>query len=180
MNGHAILGAILQDRLLEQLGPRGGVLVLREQAKNAKLRNIKVSGLAADSVVVKPDDAPPNEKLLKSAKGQLRQCDYVIFTTVQGAGHVLFIELKSTRWQDGEIAEKFKGSECLMDYCASIAEKFHGSSLMQDYKKYFILFYKIPIQKRPTRPSPPRTSGNSANTFKRYPNPGDIRIKELL
>jgi len=116
---------------------------------------------------------------LTDANGIQRRCDYVIINAVDGTATILFVELKSTNIGRDELYEKFRATECFIDYCDSIARKFFGRSITKGCKKRFVVFYLAPsIAKTPTRPI---TSNYDRPDNPRYvANPNRPKLKQLM
>jgi len=108
-----------------------------------------------------------------------KRCDYVIMNNTGGNVKIIFIELKSLNVTKENLFEKFKATECFMDYCESIAKRFFSGTIVLGCEKRFVVFYLVPnLAKAPTRPE--SLSHNKPENAKFIPNPHKIKLKQLL
>lgn len=179
-----ILRSLILDDLFTALLPKDGTYSakLRENDPSAKLKVVFVNSLPCDAVVLHFDkcrDTRPRS-LFKGGSGPLSCCDYVLLIQWANQRVALFVELKSKKLR--RITEKFKASECLLDYCdAALNRFFEQQRLLAQYRRGFIVFHLAPLNKRPTRPTI-RPEGESADQFLKYPNPSPqgVSLNELM
>jgi len=175
-----ILRDVLNDGLFIQLEPDGQEYTVKlvEKDPSAKLKKVILEGLHANTVILKIDKTN-TQKVFKAGRGQLKRCDYLIFTKINNRRYAFFIELKS-RNKD-EYIKQFKGAECIVDYCDSVLNRFYNKTgLLAQFEKRFVLFYKTSIDKRPTRPSPPVMKNDSPEKSYKYSDPHTVRIDNLV
>jgi len=116
---------------------------------------------------------------LNSTNGFQKRCDYVIMNNTGGNVKIIFVELKSLHIGKKEVFEKFKATECFLDYCESIAKRFFNKTIMSGYAKRFVVFYLAPsLTKTPTRPK--SSNHNKPENAKFIPNPRRPNLKQLL
>ena len=151
---------------------------LEEKDKEAKLKKVKISGLGADCVVLKPDAANAN---WFNGDGPNRRCDYLILAEQNNRKYALFIELKSGSYNRDRIAMQFKGAVCLLNYCEAVIEHFEDlPNCLDQYEYRFVVFYKAPsMTKLPSRPalSEPNLKPETALFM---PDPIAIDITQLI
>ncbi|MEO5357244.1 MAG: hypothetical protein H7844_08095 [Nitrospirae bacterium YQR-1] len=155
-NDLSVFNDLIVNNILVQFGMKNGKLfaVLKESGTETKLKKVEISDIPENSVLIKLDGYEEPKTLFKSNKGQLKRCDYVLLTRVGNQGIMLFIEMKSQRFSDKDIEKQFKGALCVMDYCNAVLNRFHNKEdILSLFEKRFIVFYTLPIPKRPTRPA---------------------------
>lgn len=118
--------------------------------------------------------------LFQSGRGQLKRCDYVICTKIGGQKYLVFIEMKHKEHSGTEIIKQFKGAECLVDYIESVLQRFYGVESLQKYEKRFVLFYKVPIHKRPTIPKKGQRKNNVPEQYTRKVVTEPLPIKWVI
>ena len=183
MTDGSVLQALFSSSLIEKSGEENGrcFVTLREEGKDATLRNFRLFDLSKDAVIIKLDDSGVPHGLFSGDKGECRRCDYVVFTSLQGKKLMLFVELKSTKIDKSDVIKQFKSSECIMDYCNSVSNIFYArQKLFDEYEKRFVLFHKVRLAKRPTIASSPVIRGRTAEKFGKFPNPINPSIAKLF
>jgi len=116
---------------------------------------------------------------LNSTNGFQKRCDYVIMNNTGGNVKIIFVELKSLHVGKQEVFEKFKATECFMDYCESIAKRFFNKNVMSGCVKRFVVFYLAPnLAKTPTRPK--LSNHNKPENAKFIPYRRRANLKQLL
>ncbi|MBF0163810.1 MAG: hypothetical protein HQM01_04750 [Magnetococcales bacterium] len=121
-------------------------LEIQEEADNAELRRVEVYGLETDESYKFFDDAGQRFVCYLRDGSHQRVCDTVIITTYNNIDYLIFVEVKSRSFNTVQVVEKFKSSDCFMDYCSCILKRFHGDSLLDQLKRRFILFH-LPRQR---------------------------------
>ncbi|PIE03505.1 MAG: hypothetical protein CSA81_01825 [Acidobacteria bacterium] len=153
---------------------------LKENSPHAKLKQIDILGVPANSILIKLDEYAQPSTLFKNDKGQRKRCDYILFFHIQNQGIVLFIELKSNKVKNPEVIRQFKGSECVLDYCNATLKRFHNhDTLLENFSKRFIVFYKPRISKKRTRPMIKPNNTIPENALK-YPATKNISLKSII
>jgi len=115
--------------------------------------------------------------LYQRGEGQLKRCDYVIFTEIGKQKYLVFIEMKHKDCDNNKIIQQFRGAECLVDYIDSVLHRFYGVKSLQEYKKRFVLFYKVPIPKQPTRPKKAQGKNDAPERYvRKVVNTGPLAI----
>ena len=153
----------LSDAMREMLNPgriltiTTGEVLLEEPGPAATLRTVCVHELPNEAMVLRMDGTVA-QKLVHSARGENRRCDFVLFLEYQGHKYAIFTELKSGENDavGDDIVQKFLGTDCILDYCASILDRFYSvPKAWADYERRYVLMYKAPsMSKLPTRFSP--------------------------
>jgi hypothetical protein len=116
---------------------------------------------------------------LTGTNGFQKRCDYVIMNENKGEVKIIFVELKSSNDARKELFEKFKATECFMDYCESIAKRFLDKSILENCEKRFVAFYLVPsMAKTPTRQG--SSIHNKPENAKFIANPSRTKLKQLL
>lgn len=157
------------------------IVTLSEKGKDAKLKRLKVSGLSADAVVLRLDKTHL-DTIFKGGRGQCKRCDYVIFSEHNQQPYVVFVEMKSTSLSEHHYVQQFKGAECLVDFMDSVMSRFYEENgLLAKRKKRFVVVYKLPIGKTPTRPEKAvrNSSPEDALTYALDYAEGDVPCAEL-
>jgi len=161
--------------------PSGDAVRLREPKSPMKEVVVKVEN-PDRTLVLRIDKAKVNG-LFQRGRGQLKRCDYVIFTEIGGQRYLVFAEMKNKEDDGEEIVRQFKGAECLLDYVDSVLRRFYEeSSLLREYEKRFVLFYKTSIRKGPTRPRKKAGKNRKPEQYLRRPvsNQGLVQAKEIV
>ena len=134
---------------------------------------------AINSVWFSSDQKKYRCPFVKDIKGIQKRCDYVLFAHLKRALYILFIELKSANLLKSEISEKFRATECFIDYCDSIAKRFFGGSILKGCLKRFVVFHLAPsINKTPTRPIKSNHSKPENPLY--FANPDKPKLSQLL
>ena len=116
---------------------------------------------------------------LTDTNGFQKRCDYVILNESGRKVKMIFVELKSLNVTKQKLIEKFRATECFMDYCESISKRFFCRSILSSCEKRFVVFYLAPsLAKTPTRPQ--SSSHNEAEHAKFIANPRKTKLRELL
>jgi hypothetical protein len=154
---------------------------LKETRKNAMLREVTIMDLPNDSIVLKIDKFEQPKTLFKGKNGECKRCDYILALAKENRRFLLFIEMKSGRFNNAEVQQQFKGSECVMDYCDAVLERFHGhDDVFKKYEKRFVIFYKPNLAKRTTQPFRKPAQNDSPEKALKYPSPHNPSINILL
>jgi hypothetical protein len=134
-------------------------VILYEREQNAILNTLCVDDLPPDTIVLKMDKTIV-QNLLKTP-GVGRRTDYILLFKTAEKKYIVHAELKSSRRNDDtEVMEKFKGTDCILDYCESIMGSFHGyQNGFSGFERRYVLCYKTPsISKLPSRPHVPHSN----------------------
>jgi len=181
MNRLSSLKSLLVDSLFELVVPKSGWTFARLTEKDhpGGAYEIRVNGVAENSILLKMDKVPQPKCIFKGSKGERRRCDYLLFTVFNGNPIILFMELKSKRGNIAESSRQFKGALCFIDYCDSALRHFHGQlNLLGGLGKFFVVFYHMPLNKKPTNhfvsPRKPNTEPDTAFLCAYPPNHIDI------
>jgi hypothetical protein len=155
---------------------------LRESGRNSRLRQVDIYDVPDGSILIKLDQFDPPNSLFKSNRGQCRRCDYALVTTVGSRDVLLFVEMKSGRIDNREIEQQFKGAECVIDYCDAALDRFYAqNNLLKNHIKRFVVFYKLSMSKRTTRPkkSPSHRNDTPERAYK-YSDPVCPSLQTLV
>lgn len=133
-------------------------ITLEERGDEAALRNIDVSGLTPDYLVLKPDES--RIQFFASGYGS-KQCDYILLSEFNGEKVAVFVELKSNvgdhsaiattpqQDADGEYDDyvtQLISSSCLLDYLHSVLVNFCNCDVLgKDYKRYYVVLHNKDI-----------------------------------
>ena len=96
-----------------------------------------------------------------------------------GKVKMIFVELKSSNIAKEVLIEKFRATECFMDYCESISKRFFSRSILRRCEKRFVVFYSVPtLAKTPTRSE--LSTHNKPENAKFIANPRRTKLRQLL
>jgi len=180
MEGLDILKIALHDGLFVGIGKTDGKAEVKliEKDKGAKLREVTLTNLPIESIVLKLDKTPIHRVF--KGKGPNKRCDYLILTKLIDKDIALFIEMKSTNYDEDDCLAKFKGTECLMNYCNSVLYKFYNKkNVISKFDNRFVIFYKTSINKHLTRQKRIAKNDTPENAFL-YPDPHVVSIEWLI
>lgn len=116
-----------------------------EERNEAKLKKLKISGLAPGMLLLEIDEGRKRDKaaacmspLFKDdgVHNQNRACDAVLLRKADGGLHVCYIELKSDSHCGYE--GQFKSTFCFMRYVAALAKEFCGCTLHFSRERYVV------------------------------------------
>lgn len=170
---------IIEETIREANGRR--YVRLKELAPDAKLKHVDLYDLPVESMLLKLDLSSPPNSLFKGTKGECKRCDYLLITHFNDRKILLFIEMKSRSFKEGDVVKHFKASECITDYAASVLKRFFSlSSFFDDYEKRFVVFYKRPVAKSHLRPSNGGNRNKTPETMLKYPSPHAPTLSALL
>lgn len=167
-----LLEDLLVDEMFESIVPKSGMrcVHLKETAADARLKRVVVSGIPDKALLLKPENFEEPRSLFKGTHGERSRCDYLLMCMYNGKPILLFIEMKSSdRKKDREIAQQFKGAECLLDYCAAVLKRFRGEDVCFDaFEKRFVVLYceRQPLRKRPTRAPKPTVADSPDKPYR--------------
>lgn len=180
---HDILGQISSSPVNNRRFTR-----LKELGIDARLKTVDLMDIPDDSVVLKMDTYQPPSTLFQGHKGNLfrghkgenKRCDYVVITSLDSRDILLFIEIKSSHFNDNEVQQQFMGAECAIDYCNAVLKRFYKrDGYFDSFDKRFVVFYKAgSISKTPTRIESPNNIFPSG--YLKYPNPHEPSIRKLV
>lgn len=134
--------------------------------------------LPSDAIVVKIDSFSSPDNIFIGSKGERKRADYVIISEKKKC--VLYIELKLTKDNWGQIVKQLKGAECFLKYCQEIGKSFWDEkSFLTDYKHRFVSIAHTSISKRPTRITKTEIHDTPESALK-WDWPKDIPFNELV
>lgn len=176
---HNYLKSIINQGLVESIAHNKASL--KENAKDAELKLVKVANIPAGTVLLRTDKID-TQTLFESEKGENKRCDYLLVTDQK----LFFIELKtnskaSEKYRD-ECIMKFNAVDCLSDYIDSVLERIHKKSkFFHNLEKRYILFYKAPPITKTTTTKEKQESNVTAEKMLAVPiqNEGEIDISFL-
>jgi hypothetical protein len=118
------------------------VYTLKEHEPNAKLKEVKLTYLPKNSIVIKLDGAPGFDTLFTSREyPALQRCDYIILTAYATQNYVIYIELKSDKPRCKKISDQFKGATCFLDYLQSFVVRLAKYSTgFSGFEQRFVCF----------------------------------------
>jgi hypothetical protein len=132
-------------------------IVLKEADHSAKLKEVIITDVPDNSIVIKIDYGKEQEQnIFRNEKGERKRCDYLLIAAPDKSNKIilLFVEMKSNTFTQDEISQKFKASECLFDYIISMLKRFHDTEIkLDECKKRFVLFQTKRLDKRITHPT---------------------------
>ena len=149
-----LLTQLFLDDIIVNISQKDGryFVRLKEQGKDAKLRQVDIYGIESDVILLNMDKYKNQQYVFKGQLGENKRCDYLLLTEIHGKKIMLFIELKSKTFKNSEVIKKFKATECFINYCHDILNKFLNNNSLKEYIKLYVLFYKHNTSKRRTRP----------------------------
>jgi hypothetical protein len=154
---------------------------LKETRKNADLREVTIMDLPNNSIVLNIEKFEQPKTLFKGKMGECKRCDYILILTDNKQKILLFVEMKSGRFNKAEVQQQFKGAECVIDYCDAVLDRFHSQNgLFKSYEKRFVIFYKPSLAKRTTQPFKMPAKNDSSERALKYPSPHNPSINTLL
>jgi len=157
--------------------PNAELVERQNRKKPAALQKVKVEKLPQGSVWFSVDNKKEWSPYLKDTPKINKRCDYVILSKVDEVVHLIFVELKSGSVSD-DISEKFKSTECFMDYCESICKRLFAMPFLKTAQKRFVVFAKGAEQKTPTRFN--GVLHDQPETPKLIINPNRVKFKQLI
>ena len=163
------------------------ILKIKEEALDAKLKVIKITGLNVKSTFAFKLDIEKKQLspyLNRSKKNINKGCDAIIITiTEKGKGYLFICELKSYSHKDHEVIAKMENSSLFLDYVNTIFKKFCNIKTggLEAFSKKYILFHLVKINKRTSRPKQNITHEtiNNLAVYKAY-NYHQINIGKLI
>ena len=102
---------------------------LEESDPAAKTPKIQLTGIPQNSILLNIDQDTTQPTFLADKLHLRHRCDYVLLTHINEKDTIIFFELKSKNYKDGEITGKFRTSLCLLDFLAKISDVFYGHSI---------------------------------------------------
>ena len=118
---------------------------LEESDSTAKTPKIQLTGIPSNSILLKIDHKATQPTFLADNLHLRHRCDYVLLTHLKGKDTIIFFELKSKNYKDGEVTGKFKTSSCLLDFFAKISEIFYNHEIAfadgESIVKRYVLIY---------------------------------------
>ncbi len=177
------LKELLVDKIQIDIAEKNGrrFARLKENDPSAKLKKVDIYDIPQGSILIKVDEyCTLPDTIFKDNEGQRKRCDYVLVSSINGNNLILFIELKSANIRKADVERQFKGAECIIDYCDAALNRFHNQSdLLKGHKKRFVIFYYIPLNKKPTRQKILKRNDAPENAY-RYPNPQCPSLNSLV
>ena len=150
-----MLREMLQDGRM--VAVTNGETLLVESEPEAGLKTVCVDGVPAEAIVLRMDSTAV-QRLIRSARGENRRCDFTLFLDDQGKQFLVHVELKTGEHDAAgpQLLEKFRGTDSILDYCESILWRFYGTpTAFKGYARRYVYMYKAPsISKMPTRTNP--------------------------
>lgn len=145
----------------------GNRIDLIESERTARLKSINIINIAENAIVVHADGFQLNT-ILKEKKPFSKTCDYLIVVK----DTIYFIELKShenaPEKKKGDVLDKFKTIECIVDLIDSIITRFSKNQFrLTSLNKKFVLFYLNPTLAK-TRTSLKKSKPSINNSPERF------------
>ena len=110
---------------------------LTERNNLSKLRKLTVSSVPKDTIMLplqeysKLDIGVSLKKILNSAPGVFKCCDYLLISLKKEKLYMIFIEMKTGQIVSSDIRNQFKGASCFIEYCNAIIEHFYNTPLIK-------------------------------------------------
>jgi hypothetical protein len=183
MGKWAELEELIASGIIVQTGEKNSrkFVRLKELDPDAKLKEVDVYDLSDDAVVIKIDQKDKTDSIFKGNRGEKKRCDYAIFTLIGDKGIILFIEIKSGTIKKSKIEDQFKGGLCVLAYIEETLNQFFDrSNYFQDCERFFVVFYRKNIDKKPTRPEKPKKKNDTPRDFFRCASTSNPSIKSLI
>ena len=127
-------------------------LILKERDRSNPYE-IELKGVPIGSLLLKIDNFDSPRRFLVNKNGLHKRADFALINKDK----IIFIELKSGKFNTKEIKRQFYGGKCVIDYCASIGKHFFNDPnflVPAIQSQYCVLLFKNrnSIKKRPTGP----------------------------
>ena len=142
------------------------------------LHRVKIEMLPSGTAWFCVDSKKPWSPYLNQTQGINKRCDYVIVSQENNTAYIVFVELKSGTVLDNDICQKFKATECFIDYYESICDRLFSNLCLKNASKRFVVFAKGTEQKLPTRPEP--ILHDQSDKPKLIINLNRIKFKQLI
>jgi hypothetical protein len=142
------------------------------------LQRVKIEVLPSGTIWFCVDSKGSWSPYLSGTRGIHKRCDYVIVSHENNTTYIVFIELKSENVSNSDIRDKFKATECFIDYCESICCRLFSNLCLKKASKRFVVFAKGTEQKLPTRPE--TILHDQSDRPKLIVNPSHVKFKELI
>jgi len=146
--------------------------VLQEGGDDATLRNVPLDGVSASGIVLKPDSFCIT--FFKSKLGLNKACDYLVLTEHKNTKYAIFIELKSSIYNDPDTkgnlrllenkdiltACQLNSTSALFDYLCAVEKRVNKTTSLFGYSRHFAVLYDEVL--RGTHKPIPTMTGKSA------------------
>ncbi len=170
---------IVEESVRENNGRR--YMRLKETAPDARLKQVDLYDLPAESLLLKLDKSAQPKTLFKGTHGECKRCDYLLITHLKGKHILLFIEMKSRTLKENDVRKHFKASECVLDYASAVLERFFSLPRFFDsYEKRFVVFYKNSAAKRKLGAARHSTRNSTPEQMKKCPSPYEPTLGSLI
>lgn len=130
-------------------------VTLVEENPNYGLARADIHGVCSGSILVRFHGSGPVPHLIVNKNGYYKNCDYALFTKIDGRPTVFFIELKSTNFEEHKVAQQLRGGACIADYLLGFAERFLDIPRIE-YQERYVLFHRSRRNSRLAIPQPTR------------------------
>lgn len=147
---------------------------LEESDPAAKTPKIQLTGIPSNSILIKIDQDATQPTFLADKLHLRHRCDYVLLTHLKGKDTIIFFELKSKNYKNGEVTGKFKTSSCLLDFLARISDVFYGHKIafndeVSIEKRYVLIYTPDKPTKVLKKGETPRCKHCTPGCYYRYP-----------
>lgn len=147
----------LQKLLVDELfgNIKNQTAILQENDVSAKLKEVKIIDVPDNSILIKIDYGNTDNHIFRSENGHRKRCDYLLIAEQNNNKRILlFVEMKSETFTKEEMTQKFRASECLLDYIVSMLNRFYKKNFnLYECKKRFVSFQKRRIDKKQIHPA---------------------------
>lgn len=128
---------------------------LTEENPHYGLATAYIHGVCRGSILMRFHGSGPVPHLILNKNGYYKNCDYALFTKIDGRATVFFIELKSTNFEERKVTQQLRGGACIADYLLGFAERFLGIPRIE-YQERYVLFHRSRRNSRLAIPHPTR------------------------
>ena len=112
----------------------------------------RLFGIPEDAVVIKVDAFKSPDTIFKGSQGECKRADFIIVAEVEETQVVVYIEMKTTKEREHEIAHQLAGAQCFLAYCREIGNTFwRQPAFLADRVERFVSIGHTNINKTKTR-----------------------------
>lgn len=150
MEDMEILSQLIRTAALVPLQDEYGKLFVKLNEPQIPDSFATIRNLPSDAMVVKVDSFRSPDDIFNGGNGECKRADYVIISAEKKC--ILFIEVKRTKDEWGQIVKQLMGAQCFINYCQEIGKSFwRESNFLAGYESRFISIGHTSIAKRQTR-----------------------------
>ncbi len=156
MSDFEILEQLINEKVVirTRTGDHGNELaeLIENDDSGKELYKVSIKNIPSKSFIVKTDKFPDLTNFFRNSNGECKKSDFVIISEYKSKKYIVFIEIKKTNDDAGNIVKQLTGAMCLLDYCRALVREFFQKSTFlnrAEYEYRFVAINKINIDKRP-------------------------------